>query len=245
MGVATGRFDNAVATGSELFSLALAAGAFEAEAESSPPDPETGLAIAFEKDFLRWMLSDGAGAVWLSSQPRSDGLSLRVDWIEILSYAGEMPVCMYRGLKVGEDGSTTGWQQLPQQAWLDDGVFAIQQNVRLLNKNIITYTLEKPLTKVIPKYGLKGEDIEYYLPHYSSEFFRDRTAEGMERVGLTIDEEKWFTNLTYKGNTGAASIFIMLEELYHSGKLNAGDRILCGVPESGRFSTALVHLTAV
>jgi 3-oxoacyl-[acyl-carrier-protein] synthase III len=30
------------------------------------------------------------------------------------------------------------------------------------------------------------------------------------------------------------SIFILLEELYHSGRLQAGEKILCHVPESGR-----------
>ena len=60
-----------------------------------------------------------------------------------------------------------------------------------------------------------------------------------------IEAEKWFTNLAYKGNTGAASIFIMLEELFHSGRIRKGDRLLCFVPESGRFSVGYALLTAV
>lgn len=31
--------------------------------------------------------------------------------------------------------------------------------------------------------------------------------------------KKWFTNLSYVGNVGAASIFIMLDELFNSSKL--------------------------
>jgi 3-oxoacyl-[acyl-carrier-protein] synthase-3 len=60
-----------------------------------------------------------------------------------------------------------------------------------------------------------------------------------------IPEEKWFTNLHTKGNTGAASIFIMLEEAFNSGKFKPGGRILLMVPESGRFSVSFVHLTCV
>ena len=41
----------------------------------------------------------------------------------------------------------------------------------------------------------------------------------MEKGGAAISEEKWFSNLTSKGNTGAASIYIMLEELMYSGNL--------------------------
>jgi len=57
--------------------------------------------------------------------------------------------------------------------------------------------------------------------------------------------QRWFTNLTSKGNTGAASIFIILEELFNQGRLRTGERLLCYVPESGRFSTAFMHLTVV
>ncbi len=245
LSVASGRYDNAVASGSDLFSPLIASNTFSAVPEHTTVDPEIGLAIAFEKDFLRWMLSDGAGAIWLSPEPCADRLSFRVDWLETISYAGEMPVCMHRGLKLGQDGRATGWSQLPPAECIEDSVFAIQQDVRMVNKNIVLYTLEKPLRKIMAKYDFKGEDIDYLLPHYSSMYFHQRSADALDRIGLNIDQSKWFTNLTYKGNTGAASIMIMLEELYHSGRVKQGDRILCGVPESGRFSTGFAHLTAV
>jgi 3-oxoacyl-[acyl-carrier-protein] synthase III len=60
-----------------------------------------------------------------------------------------------------------------------------------------------------------------------------------------IPEERWFTNLYTRGNTGCASIYLMLEELFHSGKLEAGQKIFCFVPESGRFTTAYLMLTVV
>ena len=58
-------------------------------------------------------------------------------------------------------------------------------------------------------------------------------------------QEKWFTNLHTKGNTGSASIYIMIDELLKSGRLQNGDRLLCFIPESGRFTGSLMHLTAV
>jgi 3-oxoacyl-[acyl-carrier-protein] synthase-3 len=70
-------------------------------------------------------------------------------------------------------------------------------------------------------------------------------AVGLANVGLPIPQERWFTNLTSKGNAGAALIFIMLEELFNSGVLRSGQRLLCYVPESGRFSSAFMHLTVV
>jgi 3-oxoacyl-[acyl-carrier-protein] synthase-3 len=63
LGVKSGEYDRVVSTGSELASPILRAKNFESESlqklESLKKRPE----IAFEKDFLRWMLSDGAGAV--------------------------------------------------------------------------------------------------------------------------------------------------------------------------------------
>ena len=39
----------------------------------------------------------------------------------------------------------------------------------------------------------------------------------MSEAGLMIPEDRWFTNLHTKGNTGSASIFIMLEEALNGG----------------------------
>jgi 3-oxoacyl-[acyl-carrier-protein] synthase-3 len=64
-------------------------------------------------------------------------------------------------------------------------------------------------------------------------------------MGFTIPPEKWFSNLESKGNTGSASILIMLEELWNSGALKPGHRLLVGVPESARFTFAYMHCTVV
>ncbi|MFL5730609.1 MAG: iron-containing redox enzyme family protein, partial [Cytophagaceae bacterium] len=77
----------------------------------------------------------------------------------------------------------------------------------------------------------------------SSHCFKGPIKELMEKGGGSIADENWFSNLASKGNTGSASIFIMLEELMYSGKLKAGDKILCMVPESGRFITSFMQLT--
>jgi 3-oxoacyl-[acyl-carrier-protein] synthase-3 len=90
-----------------------------------------------------------------------------------------------------------------------------------------------------------GKKIDWYLPHYSSDFFRDKVYKGMQAAGCDIPEEKWFTNLSSKGNTGSASIFIILEELFNSKLLKQGQTLLCFIPESGRFSTAFMQLTVV
>jgi 3-oxoacyl-[acyl-carrier-protein] synthase-3 len=244
LNVASGQSSNAVACGSELPSALMHARNFEAELDSRLEQLERQPEIAFEKDFLRWMLSDGAGAMLLEPAPNLGAPSLRIDWIDILSFADSMPTCMYAGAEMASE-QLVGWAQLEAQARSDRSVMAIKQDVKLLNDNIVKYTVEEALRRIIPKRGLKADEIDYLLPHYSSEFFRDRLAVGLENVGLAIPQERWFTNLTRKGNTGAASFFIILEELFNGGTLKAGQRLLCYVPESGRFSSAFVHLTVV
>lgn len=245
MSVASGAHEAAIATGSEAPSSVLRASHFDAEIEALVDSLESSPHIAFEKDFLRWMLSDGAGAFLLQSNPRQGANNLRVDWIEVFSYAGEMETCMYAGAVKNEDGSTTGWAQMSPQQRENVSVMAIKQDVKLLNENIIRYTVEKPLPNIVEKYQLRPDDIDHFVPHYSSEYFRDRLYDGLKNARFDVPQDRWFTNLTRKGNTGAASIYIMLDELVNEKNLKNDQRILCWVPESGRFSGAFMHLTVV
>lgn len=248
--VRTGDCHYAVATGSELSSASMKAEnfkteGFSAEINSKVDALEKQPELAFEKDFLRWMLSDGAGAVLLENKPRSTGISLRVDWIDILSYAGEMETCMYAGAVKNTDGALLGWQHESDLQRNSESVMAVKQDVKLLNEQVIFYTVERPLQTIIKKRALAAEKIDYFLPHYSSLFFREKVQAGLQRAGLDIPFTRWFTNLASKGNTGSASIYIMLDELFRSGKLQRGEALLCYIPESGRFSTAFMHLTVV
>jgi hypothetical protein len=58
-----------------------------------------------------------------------------------------------------------------------------------------------------------------------------------------IPEEKWLTHLYIQGNTGGASIYLMLKEFFNSDKLQPGQKIFCFVPKSCRFTTAYMMLT--
>lgn len=244
LSVKAGDAQRSVAVASELASQVLHARNFNDEYENNVQELEGRPELAFEKDFLRWMLSDGAGAVLLESAPR-DTLSLRVDWIELSSAAHELPACMYSGAEQNKDGSLTGWQQFGAREWATRSVFSVKQDVRLLNENVIRTTLIQPLRALIEKRALGKRRIDWFLPHMSSNYFARQIELGLAELGLDIPRERWFTNLTEKGNTGSASPFIMLDELFRSGRLHRGDTLLMGVPESGRFSSGFVFMEAV
>jgi 3-oxoacyl-[acyl-carrier-protein] synthase III len=242
--VALGLSGNAVSTGSELASSLLRSNFFEHL--KGDPDFTNHPVLSFESDFLRWMLSDAAGAVFMSGKKNQKGKSLKVDWIESVSYAGQMETCMYAGGHKKEDGTVIGWRQLHSlEEALSNNYFALKQDTEILNKEIVRVTVDLGLSRAIERRKIKADEIDWYLPHYSSDFFRDKIYKAMQGIGFEIPYEKWFTNLAYKGNTGSASIYVIMEELFHSDKLKEGQKILCFIPESGRFSVAYVLLTVV
>jgi 3-oxoacyl-[acyl-carrier-protein] synthase-3 len=65
----------------------------------------------------------------------------------------------------------------------------------------------------------------------------------LEEKNIGIPKEKWFTNLDTVGNVGSGSIYLMIDALFNSGKLEKGQKILVVVPESARFSYSYCHLT--
>ena len=243
LNVAAGIAGNAVATGSELASTFMRSKLFDAVSPEKAANLESCPSLSFDADFLRWMLSDGAGAAYVSAAPAPERMALKIEWIEHLSFAGTLETCMYSGAVKNDDGSITGWRNLDGAT--DAGAFLVKQDVKLLNREIISTIVNRTLTRVIAKQSLSPGDITWFLPHYSSDYFRQPLHDRMVEIGFQIPFERWFSNLPTKGNTGSASIYIMLEELFHSDRLKRGDTILCMIPESGRFSVAYMLLTAV
>lgn len=240
LSVLSGDKKNAVCVGSEQLSSWMHARNFQTEAHSMSHLEENPI-LAFEKDFLRWMLSDGAGAFLLEPRPGS-GISLKIEWIENTSYANEVDACMYAGASKNESGKLTPWRFMEPGELLEESILTLKQDVKLLNENIIQYGVNFFLD-IRKKRGLKETEFDYFLPHLSSEFFKNKLVDGLKQNDINIPLEKWFTNLSYVGNVGAASIYIMLEELYHSGKIEKGQKILLMIPESARFSYTYVLLT--
>jgi len=243
MSIKCGNTTNAACTGSERASSAMMAAKFEPEAETLESLNENPM-LAFEKEFLRWMLSDGACAALLQNQPNEEGLSLRINWVEIASYAHELETCMYAGAVKNDKGDTIGWLDMTPEVWVQQSVFAVKQDTRILAKNIVPSGAQM-WKELVERYNINIDELDYFLPHLSSEFFRLKIDEEIARLGVAIPQEKWFTNLTRVGNVGTASPYLMLEELMNTGLLKKGQQIMMMVPESARFSYAFAHLTVV
>lgn len=243
LAIKAGEKNTAVCGGSELFSNMMKANQFEKETEKLHLLDQNPI-LAFEKDFLRWMLSDGAGAALLQNKPNPEGISLKIEWIDTISYANQLETCMYAGGDKTEDGKIKGWREFEAEEILDKSLFSMRQDVKLLGENIYQMS-NQFLADIVKKRNFDLNEIDYFLPHISSEYFRFRIDADSKEKGVHIPQEKWFTNLTRLGNVGAASIYFMLEEIFHSGKLKKGRKLLLGVPESARFTYVYALVTVV
>jgi 3-oxoacyl-[acyl-carrier-protein] synthase-3 len=219
---------------------------------ASRPSPASGDPGGREEapdvSFLRWTLSDGAGAVVVEPLPRPDGLSLRVDWLRLVSHAHDHPVCMSAGLRPGPGpgavpapgpGDTWRDRPAPGEGW-PAGAPPLRQDMAalpaLLDLGVAEYGALVAAGRIDPA-------TEHVLVHYSAEHFRGSLLARLRDAGHEVDEARWFTNLHTAGNTGAASIFIMLNAA--RSRFRPGERVLLVVPESGRFTLAFAHLTCV
>lgn len=241
MAVKSGSSNNAVCVGSEKTSSWMQSNKFEGEVENLKKLEEQPI-VAFKREFLRWMLSDGAGAFLLENKPNPTGLSCKIEWMEGFSYAHEVETCMYAGGDKLEDGTIQPWSNFDSQDWLNHSVFALKQDVKLLDKNILVKGAIS-MKAALDKHKVDAAEIDYFLPHVSSNYFVKGLCEQLAKRNVYVPMEKWFMNLPYIGNIGAASIYVMLEELMGSGKLKKGDKILLSVPESARFSYMYAYLT--
>jgi 3-oxoacyl-[acyl-carrier-protein] synthase-3 len=231
----------AVAAASERFSPSLRSDQFEEEVQELIR-LEQNPYVSFDKDFLRWMLSDGAGAFLVEGKPNDKGISLKIDWIDGCSFANEEEACMYMGAHKLEDGTLKSFKDYSNEEILAKSVFSIKQDVKLLSEKIVKLGFTN-LKRILDAKGTTMDEVDYFLPHISSYFFESKIEEVLAENGIPVPKEKWFTNLATMGNVGAASIYMMVEELFNSGKLKKGEKILLAVPESSRFSYMFCLMT--
>lgn len=240
MSVATGNTTNAVCTGSEMLSHWMVAKYFQSEIDRERQLNANPM-LSFDKEFLRWMLSDGAGALRLENRPRGP-LPLKLEWVDVRSYANESQTCMYAGAEKDADGELRGWTRFEPEEWLSRSIFSVKQDTRLLGERMILHGIQFA-QDVARRRDFDVATIDHFLPHLSSELFREPMYQGLRDAGLHIPKDKWFTNLAHVGNVGTASFILMLEELVRTRKLATGQRIMVFVPESARFSYAAALLT--
>ncbi len=197
-----------------------------------------------DAEFLRWTLSDGAAGLLIEDRPATHGLSLRIDWMSLRSFADRFAPCMTGGVLRDADGSLTPWSHAATiGAAAASGAFQLRQDVDALYRMLPVWMGE--FMRLVDEERFEPQAIDWFLCHYSAHSLREEMVRLATKAGCMIPEDRWFTNLYDKGNVGAASIFLMLDDLFRSDKLEAGQQILLAVPESGQCIMAYAGLTVV
>jgi 3-oxoacyl-[acyl-carrier-protein] synthase-3 len=74
---------------------------------------------------------------------------------------------------------------------------------------------------ILTRHGLRVQDIDLFIPHQANLRIIEAAA---KRVGLPMD--KVFVNVDRYGNTGAASVYVALEEALAAGRIRRGSLVL-------------------
>jgi 3-oxoacyl-[acyl-carrier-protein] synthase-3 len=74
---------------------------------------------------------------------------------------------------------------------------------------------------ILTRHGLTVADLNLFIPHQANLRIIEAAA---KRVGLPMD--KVFVNVDRYGNTGAASVYVALEEALAAGRIRRGDLVL-------------------
>ena len=219
--IRSGDASKAVCIGVEQPSVALRSKAFRPTYDLLAIFKNVRTSKWFMSTFLRFMLSDGAGAFLLESQPNPHKMSLKVNWTYSRSFANEAPLCM----------------QLPSKPPL-----VLRQDVTILSKYMAPLS-ERVVQEALHKHAETLDDYAAVLPHMSSYYFESVVKRIITKFATR--EVRYWTNLRTAGNTGAASIYIILDEYLKTQPVAKGDRLLLFVPESGQFNFVLISLTVV
>ncbi len=237
--VRAGEAEVAVATGSEFSSRWFRPEFYEGTALVDAKGR-----ARMEADFLRFTLSDGAGAVVLEPRPRPDGLSLKVDWIDLTSLAGTFDPCMWAGSTFADRADMkSAWSHAGPTASHAAGAVALVQDFDLL-KIVIRAWIGVWMQKV-DEGRIDPDAVDHLLCHYSARSLREEIVSILKSTRAMIPEDKWFSNLATVGNIGSASIWVMLDAFMKSGQARRGEKVLLIVPESGRAMVGFMMLEVV
>ncbi len=201
-----------------------------------------GYDVDFDSHFLRWMLSDGSGSMVLSSTPSPSKVSLKVSNIHLKSFSGDYATCMYIGSPISDHSKSC--YDYPTMADAEkQGSYLLRQNIRMLPQLFEVCLFE--YAALIKKGEINPNEVDHFIVHYSSQKFEGVMQGLLEKMNLMIPKDRWYSNLKTRGNMGSASIFVMIDDFLKEREVKVGQKILCFIPESGRFSVGFVQFEVV
>jgi 3-oxoacyl-[acyl-carrier-protein] synthase-3 len=187
----------------------------------------------FDAHFLRWMLSDGAGAVLLGGPKALPGTAPQARWTHQRSFAGDYPVCMQLGMTADRGKShldfPPGAMPRPQALWHCARTFAC---CRICSMSAFTNMQPWPTRAGCP--SAASTTFSATTRRSASSPWSTSCWEGPAQHSTRALVEQ----------SGLARQHGCSLHLHHAvgvsakagQRLKAGDTVLCFIPESGRFT---------
>jgi len=216
--VKSGRYKNALVISSSMSSSEL-----RAEYYNQP-------IVKKEELFLRYFLSDGAGAVILAADD-SNRNGLYVESVFIESVGGKKPSAM-KNLRPAfwmnpKDEFEKGYHHLSQM-FQDE----LKKNFHEPEGTVFINGLKR----MFEKFPVDVSSIKYFQINFPSKHISELIIEECETLG--ISKSTLYTKMSSMGYVGPPMVFICLDKIFSEEDLNTGDRIVSFVTEVSKFMQA-------
>jgi 3-oxoacyl-[acyl-carrier-protein] synthase III len=216
--VRTGRYTNALVISSGMSSSEL-----RAEYYNQP-------LVKKEELFLRYFLSDGAGALVIRSDNSGAG-GMYIEQVYIESAGGNKPSAM-------KDNRPAYWMN-PKEEY-DTGAHHLAQMFQdELRRNFhedggtIFY---HGLGRMLEKYPVDLSRLKYFQVNFPSKHIADLVMEECESLGISRDT--MYTKMSGMGYAGPPMVFMCLDRILREEPLVTGDLVLSFVTEVSKFMQA-------
>jgi 3-oxoacyl-[acyl-carrier-protein] synthase III len=220
--IKSGRYKNALVLSSSMSSSELRADYYNQEL------------VKKEELFLRYFLSDGAGALVLQAEEsKSNGLFVEHTYME--SIGGKKPAAML-------NKRPAYWMNPKKEFEL--GYHHLAQ---MFNEQLRTHFHDedgsvflKGLKRMLLKYPIQLDQVKYFQVNFPSKHISELIMDECEQLG--IDRTTLYTKMASMGYAGPPMAFISIDKIISEEKLQPNDLILSFVTEVSKFMQAGYNL---
>jgi 3-oxoacyl-[acyl-carrier-protein] synthase-3 len=184
-----------------------------------------------ESLFLRWFLSDGAGAILLTADSKKSR-GYEVEFTHIESIGGKKPSLMFNG--------RPGYWMNPKDEF-EQGRHHLKQQFR---NALSTSVFQEPdgsiffkgFLRMLDKYPIPLDSIRFFQVNMPTKHIIDSIIEEFRKIG--IPAESFYTKLDQLGYNGPPMALVSLDKIIREEKLEKGQRIVSFVTEVSKFMQA-------
>ena len=183
-----------------------------------------------EELFLRYFLSDGAGALVLqASSEKKEGLFVEHTYME--SIGGKKPSAMLNKRPAywmnPKEEFELGYHHLAQ-------MFNEQLRIHFHDEDGSVFL--KGLKRMLVKYPINLKELKYFQVNFPSKHISELIMDECDELG--ISRETLYTKMSTMGYAGPPMAFISIDKIISEEKLNSNDLILSFVTEVSKFMQA-------